>query len=609
MGSYAATVSVGVLALLVILAPSTAAAPSGAPAPAADGTVALHRPPVGAGTPSVRAAGSDRVADACVRSPLEFGRRRYVEQRGDVARVVLLVDDSLAGSSISLRVAADGASYEAHADVVEGDGDGRVTLLVDTGDTPRVTATAPGDEVTDRSGTRRDGPLLTGVYDVSVLGRGCAQSDAQLVVEPDRRVSVTAYRGNRSAVADLASPAAVREALAVGDLRKADGFDAPLDREGTRVLRGETLALALEAPGLADDVGTGAGNATSAFRGLLDRHLTVEFVESSLDGEREPERYDLGDFGDWRVLPDAVNDTYYLLVDTRAPLTPGDDLADYGRVGERYVVTVETEGATGTTAFEFAEPDVALDGFGPASDLVLSATADATVAGTTDLPNGSTLSVGLRTSGGDPVTREVTVAGGRFAAGFDLSGVAHGTPVQVVVRHGGVRVANRSGRVRGAATVRMSASVARVAQDGDRVTVDRVALSDGGFVVVHDGYFGGPVVGTSAYLPPGNHTDVAVRVDEAPDGTMLAAVAHRDADGNRRFDAGTDPRYAGGSPKDAVELADEASATPTRAAPVSPGTPTKPTGDGIPAPGPVAALAGVVVAALAARRSRQGGRR
>ncbi|WP_455768347.1 DUF7282 domain-containing protein, partial [Haloferax volcanii] len=86
------------------------------------------------------------------------------------------------------------------------------------------------------------------------------------------------------------------------------------------------------------------------------------------------------------------------------------------------------------------------------------------------------------------------------------------------------------------ATVNASATVSMSDQPttGDSVVVDRVELSQGGFVTIHDGTVTEGAVfesirGTSAYLPAGVHENVRVELD-APvtENTTLVPMAHMD---------------------------------------------------------------------------------
>ena len=94
-----------------------------------------------------------------------------------------------------------------------------------------------------------------------------------------------------------------------------------------------------------------------------------------------------------------------------------------------------------------------------------------------------------------------------------------------------------------AATVTESATVSMSDQpsNGESVVVDRVALSEGGFVTIHDstvteGQTFESIRGTSAYLGPGVHEDVRVDLaDPVNESTTLVPMAHRDTDGDRTY--------------------------------------------------------------------------
>jgi len=73
--------------------------------------------------------------------------------------------------------------------------------------------------------------------------------------------------------------------------------------------------------------------------------------------------------------------------------------------------------------------------------------------------------------------------------------------------------------------------------EGGELTVDSVSLSEGGFVVVHATDSDGDVIGTSAYLAPGTHTDVRIQLDNPPSsGRDIVLVAHQDTNGNGQLD-------------------------------------------------------------------------
>lgn len=90
--------------------------------------------------------------------------------------------------------------------------------------------------------------------------------------------------------------------------------------------------------------------------------------------------------------------------------------------------------------------------------------------------------------------------------------------------------------------------------DGKEVTVDTVTLSDRGFVVVHIDDAVGEIFGPSGFLKPGTHENIHVHLRSASDKiirrTTLYAVAYKDVDGDRTFQAVNDYRYVNGDPID-----------------------------------------------------------
>ena len=130
------------------------------------------------------------------------------------------------------------------------------------------------------------------------------------------------------------------------------------------------------------------------------------------------------------------------------------------------------------------------------------------------------------------------------------------------------------GAVVDSGTVNVSASVTMNDQpsSGTAVVIDRVDLSEGGFVTVHDGTLldgatFDSVAGTSEYLEAGVHEDVVVTLDERlTSGQTLIAMPHMDTDGDESYtfvesDGSADGPYAtdSGAVVDPAEVTIEAS--------------------------------------------------
>ena len=91
-----------------------------------------------------------------------------------------------------------------------------------------------------------------------------------------------------------------------------------------------------------------------------------------------------------------------------------------------------------------------------------------------------------------------------------------------------------------------SLAVATTVSDGETITVEGASLSEGGFVAVYDeDGLDGELLGVSAYLPQGSHSDIVIELEsEVADGQTVRIVPHLDTDGNGEF--GFDPADTGG---------------------------------------------------------------
>jgi len=126
-------------------------------------------------------------------------------------------------------------------------------------------------------------------------------------------------------------------------------------------------------------------------------------------------------------------------------------------------------------------------------------------------------------------------------------------------------------------TVSATVSMSDQPTDGSAVVVDRVELSEGGYVTIHDstildGAVFDSVRGTSEYLGPGVHENVRVELSTSVDeNTTLVPMAHRESDGDQTYDfvsseGGDDGPYANADGDAVVDtanvtLASEASVT------------------------------------------------
>jgi len=95
------------------------------------------------------------------------------------------------------------------------------------------------------------------------------------------------------------------------------------------------------------------------------------------------------------------------------------------------------------------------------------------------------------------------------------------------------------------ATVSATVSAADVPTNGGTIVVDRVELSEGGFVTIHDasvteGAVFDSILGTSEYLEAGVHENVRITLDDpVTQNVTLVPMAHQDTDGDQAYDFAT----------------------------------------------------------------------
>jgi PGF-CTERM protein len=127
---------------------------------------------------------------------------------------------------------------------------------------------------------------------------------------------------------------------------------------------------------------------------------------------------------------------------------------------------------------------------------------------------------------------------------------------------GGVS-ASADGKISGPATVTFNDQ----SSSGTTVTVSSVYLPAGGFVAIHEGDAGGPVIGTSTFLTSGTHEDVEVTLDEPYEDAQtvtLVAMPHQDTNNNKTYEfPGDDGPYT----ENGSAVTDSASATIERGTP------------------------------------------
>ncbi|PSP79161.1 hypothetical protein BRC81_06760 [Halobacteriales archaeon QS_1_68_20] len=461
--------------------------------------------------------GVSAAGDAGTQGHASFTKGIFADERGDVATFTV---ETTGTSRATVRVGGESVNYAVEFTVVDGDGDGSVTVAWNThlaAHEPAVevfSAVDGGDSVRNAvremggfdSPTRR---LDAGEYPLAVSVDGEETDLATFAIrEPDDfDRSLAALRG-RQALATRAVP-------------------EHLDANGT-VAQADYVVLQVKTSGVFGYV----DSATDLAEGTQGVSVSIE--QTNHESNEDPTVIDPASF---TLITEPETDRLFLVAPTdQGAFTPG----------ERYRATFSIDAAANpyadsdvqlTMSFEVVYRDATIDGAGGAgNELGLQPTSQATISGTSPLADGTQLEVELRSEDDAFLQRQtVTVRDGTFAATFDLSGASTGSEYEVTVRE------DRSALAFTKAVVREPASLSMPDQesDGETLVVEDVSLPDGGFVAVYDPdeSRAEALLGRTSYLQPGEYDTVEVPVSGPleVDGKTFVAVAHRDTNGDRQF--------------------------------------------------------------------------
>lgn len=452
---------------------------------------------------------------------------------GDVAVVPLSV---AAGTTTNVTIgAAEGVTRTLR---VEDDGDGNVTLLINTYLAADGSTVSPGtyrsrgnDTVTVLDGNNTD-PLLPGTYPVSSRSNGSKVDETQLTITEPDATDIAVFR----------APPRVFNVSTADELRAVNrsGLVRPLatDEHAPDAVHGETIVIRFDAPSLLGVLAAQPGNTTT------ERFLAVhddttpkppESVEISgpCGGIHLPGTVAAGGA---RVLTAPTEGAVYLLLDTASldGVAAGSqrvslELSESSRLVQSHR---ELEAAFGITDLEVS----------PAGDdatVELSTANNATVTATTNLLPTTRVPIVVRSRVDPDYERRTTATvgdDGRVTATVDL--VDASDPGLFTVTIAGEQFPARIGRP---PAVHWELEQSYGGAAVDELYVTRLSLPDGGFLAAYavDRTTGDVrPIGTTA---PGEDE---FRIDPRQTGQYLLVVAHRDGDSDGTFDGpGTDPPY------------------------------------------------------------------
>jgi hypothetical protein len=624
--------AVGVLFVLAIAVAGTAVLPGFAvagsetrPAGAAVGTAGLGCP--AAGVAAAELAGSD-ASDGAAASTAASGHSlaSYPEApqmdvaRGDVAAIETGIPNGRTGT---VRIESVGGEFDVSLTFANNDGRKPATLYVNTylagnetavanlaytaGDNDRV-AVADRDSVTG-------GPMPVGAYDVTVETESGTTTQRMTIDEPEVG-DLTLLRAPGDRFEELDTDEDVVAARASGLIS-----EPPMTDDGPEAALGDTMVYRLNASGFyglmaAEGGSTSEANflAVTGDDGAFDLSIT-----SSGDCQAAVDVAGSVDDGTVHVIPDASNETLYVTADLRRVASRPDDagaLRGPGRATFSFAGGTHVTASNATTSVDYA---VAERTYGYDSDggiLVRSADIGQRVAGETNLAPGANLTIEVTGLDGDYDTSARTTVDddGTFGVDVDLSDAPDESRFTAsIAQIENSQTLLTTGSAEATAVLFEQYESASSSEAGS-VENARVALEEGGFLAA---YLVPPdeqvtrenLVGRSGYLQPGVH-DPTVSLDRPlTDSANVVLVAHRDDDGDGRFDYPADdsPYRIGGDPVYGVGrvlLAGDGSTPPrdpqylgvtlppaeeTTGTPVPTATPTEePTATATPSPTPTA---------------------
>jgi len=495
------------------------------------------------------------------------------DEVGDVVNITVQVDNT-EDAVINVGSEEDD-NYYIQGQLEDDDGDGEVTVQFNsytagTYDSQGHTVlSVPGDDDIDNieeggdfdRSSLSDETLEAGSYSMNVTA-----GTSPDVTSPD---SVGTLRLNENSVESMQTWVAPSDA----DIDD-DDIDV-YDRIGENLTQSDNIAVEdvvvhqIEASGIEgpleyEEEDNGAGSTTAAFdqavdtdgdttNGVGDAGLTLYLNRTDVgaNADADPVNFGVGD--PLTVVEDADNNTYFVAVDTSDVefTNSGDQLTDEEdtRLNATFAVRegALSDDSTSTSAlYRTSERDATLnlddDGF-----VTVQAAAGQEVAGETNVAPGSEFEVEMESeSEANPfvLRPEATVGpNGTYTATGDFSDYSAGTnfTVQTLDVDGDEDFSDEEdGRIVEAETA--TVSISDQESDGSEVVVDSAQLSDGGFIVIHDGSLlegevAGSVVGNSEYLEAGSHEDVTITLDEPMDENFTAiAMPHLDTNGNEAYD-------------------------------------------------------------------------
>lgn len=502
------------------------------------------------------------VPEAGVNADLD--KTTYQAPQGDLVRFTVSLSNT---KTAKMQVGSDDAGYNATVTLEDGNGDGKVTVIMNTyvaGRRPTTPADesiayGPADDqdtvTADLETNELDSLIDQGDYLLSTSVGGTEKDVGTLIL--DERETQSLNVSTAPADLTLSELEDIEEANANGDLT-----------EDTTIAEKDLIVNTVKATGVFGAIANGSGDATevdgAGLRTMVDQGtISLEMEQSNEDINTKPKEFDLQtsmNQGAVDFIADEDNGTMYLVVDSEDAVfrrggrndvfraRSGDKFDALFNVSKNSLLVDEDaeENESVTDSFQMVdrEGEFDLDNQG----LITVWSPDNTkITGTTTIAPGSEVRVRARATGDSPflkTTRTDVKADGTFSADFNLSDVEPVANFTATLNGPEQQLDEDDGQVvaRPTAKVTMNDQTVQADQPGRQtLVVASVSMNKGGFVTIHDqtlqdGQTFASVRGSSAYLTPGQHSDVQVKLDDnIQESQTVFAMPHRDTDGDTAY--------------------------------------------------------------------------
>jgi len=496
----------------------------------------------------------------------------------DIAEIPIEMQET---DELTITIGSGDKAFSESLTVRDGDENEEVTLVANTFLMGRDTLSNgvdayetldDDDEIVDGSFERHVGPISNPpldatFYEMNLTVQGNEKAIGTLSLTDRISNGITTWTAPNSEFAEADEPAEVAAGIDDGTITEDDNI-AEEDAVVFEIDSTSTL-------GALESVNDGGDSTEEAFVDMIQGEGEVDAGAYEFSVRQEgsianqgPLWVDLDNTEEnngLNVVPDRRNQTLYVEMRTdRMQMVRADSAADARtqdgsqsiNVGPEYTANFTIGEASGLLS-DSDDPDRVTieDTFSVVDRTVEFDTEDdgrvhvnpapgQLVTGSTSVAPGTELNLRLRRVGErgsflkDP--SPTVESDGNFQSTVDFSEEPGNITFEITVR--GFDDFSEEGYIEPRRTASLNVSEQTV-EVGGTVLIEDVALSEGGFIALHQDSADGEVVASSDYVEPGVEQDVEIQVSPSTTSIELVAVPHLDADGDEEFNAAFDPPY------------------------------------------------------------------